>query len=57
MNVWDIFATDRFMGLETGPAGLWLNAGSYANSSAGRDNLCKPGFLTAFGYEQLTCAV
>jgi hypothetical protein len=57
MESWDIFATGAFMALEGPGAGLCLNPGTYANSSAGRDNPGMAEFLPAHGYEQLTCAV
>ena len=57
IDLWDIFATDGFAALEWPAPGLWLNPGTYANSSAGRDNLGMAVFSPAYGYEQLTCAV
>ena len=52
-----IFATDAFQALDSAVPDLWLNGLTYANSSAGRDNLGMAAFLPALSYEQLTCAV
>jgi hypothetical protein len=57
IDLWDIFATEGFVALRAALADLWLNPGTYANSSAGRDNPGMVSFLPAHGYEQLTCAV